>query len=250
MEVDGNTHQYWFQLPKYGMGYDDKVVMIPILNQNGMVIDLDQRQGESIEEEAKTVKMESQYHDFSKKHGLQISLTEKAARLAVSAHTGQTRKGDGLPYIIHPFMVALKLANHGFSDAVIAAALTHDVLEDTDYAEDEFKTELGEEVYEIVKAVTNDDSLPWEEKKKKYVETVRNGSEGAKAVAVADKIHNLESLLFAHAEQGSDIWKKFNRGKEQKLWFESEVLKMLEETWTHPLIDEYEKLFEIEKELE
>jgi len=56
-----------------------------------------------------------------------ISLVEKAVRVSVAAHGGQTRKGDNLPYIIHPFMVALKLAKYNFSDAVIAAALTHDV---------------------------------------------------------------------------------------------------------------------------
>ena len=161
----------------------------------------------------------------------------------------QTRKGDDLPYIIHPFMVAIKLAKHSFPDTVIAAALTHDVLEDTEYPEDKLKNELGEEVLEIVKAVTNDGSLPWEEKKKKYIETVRAGSDGAKAVAVADKIHNLESLLLAYSEQGPELWKKFNRGKEQKLWFENEVLKMLKETWKHSLIEEYEKLLEQEKEL-
>jgi len=179
-----------------------------------------------------------------------IGLVEKAVRVSVVAHSGQTRKGDNLPYIIHPFMVALKLAKYKFPDTVIAAALTHDVLEDTDFGEEKLKQELNSEVLEIVKAVTNDDSLPWEEKKKKYVETVRNGSEGAKAVAVADKIHNLESLMIAHAEQGPELWKKFNRGKEQKLWFENEVLKMLKQTWQHPLIDEYESLLEQEKELQ
>lgn len=177
------------------------------------------------------------------------NIIEKAVRVSVAAHKDQTRKGDDLPYIIHPFMVAIKLAKYNFPDTVIAAALTHDVLEDTEYPEDKLKNELGEEVLEIVKAVTNDDSLPWEEKKKKYVETVRAGSDGAKAVAVADKIHNLESLLLAYLEQGSELWKKFNRGKEQKLWFENEVLKMLKETWKHPLIEEYEKLLEQEKEL-
>lgn len=178
------------------------------------------------------------------------NLIEKAIRISVLAHRDQARKGDGLPYIIHPFAVALKLAKHNFSDAVIAAALTHDVLEDTDYPEEKLKEELNEEVLEIVRAVTNDDSLPWEEKKKKYIETVRKGPEGAKAVALADKIHNLESLLAAYAEQGPEIWKRFNRGREQKLWFENEVLKMLKETWQHPLIEEYEGLLEKERELE
>jgi len=146
-------------------------------------------------------------------------------------------------------MVALKLQKYNFSDEIIAAALTHDILEDTDYPQDKLKEELGEDVLEIVKAVTNDDSLPWEEKKEKYVETVKNGPLGAKAVALADKIHNLESLLIAYEEQGSEMWKKFNRGKDQKIWFEKKVLQMLKETWDHPLISEYEKLIEIEKTL-
>ncbi|WP_367343632.1 HD domain-containing protein [Methanomethylovorans sp.] len=189
-------------------------------------------------------------NDTTVENGFEIGLVEKATRLAVVAHEGQKRKVDGLPYIIHPFMVALKLSKYGFSDSVVAAAMTHDVLEDTTCTHEQLKAELGNEVYEIVKAVTNDDSLSWEEKKKKYVETVRNGPEGAKAVAVADKIHNIESLLVAYAEQGPGIWTKFNRGKDQKLWFEKEVLRMLRETWDHPLIDEYEKLLEIENKLD
>ncbi len=178
------------------------------------------------------------------------NLIEKATQIAVEAHKNQTRKADGSPYIVHPFMVALKLQKYNFEDEIIAAALTHDVLEDTDYPEEMFREELGDEVYKIVKAVTNDDSLVWEEKKKQYIETVRNGSEGAKAVCVADKIHNLECLLIAYKEQGQEVWKKFNRGKDKKVWFETEVLKMLKDTWQHPMIDEYEVLIEEEKKLE
>jgi len=172
---------------------------------------------------------------------------EKALRIAVEAHKDQTRKGDGSPYINHPLMVAFKLQKYNFPDEVIAAALTHDVLEDTDYTEEKLREELGDEVLEIVKAVTNDDSLVWEEKKKEYIESVRRGPQGAKAVCIADKIHNLESLLAAYKEQGPDLWKKFNRGKDKKVWFETEVLKMIKETWQHPLIEEYEKLIKILK---
>ncbi len=172
---------------------------------------------------------------------------DKALRIAVEAHKGQIRKGDGSPYITHPLMVAFKLQKYNFPNEVIAAALTHDVLEDTDYPEEKLKEELGDEVLEIVKAVTNDDSLEWEEKKKQYIETVRKGPEGAKAVCIADKIHNLESLLAAYKEQGPDLFNKFNRGRKEKIWFETEVLKMAKETWQHPLVDEYEKLIEILK---
>lgn len=177
------------------------------------------------------------------------NIIEKAAKISVIAHSGQTRKDDGSPYIVHPFVVALKLMKYNFPDAVIAAALMHDVLEDTDFSEEEFKKELGEEVLEIVKPLTEDKSLPWEERKKKYVESLRGSREEVKAIAVADKIHNLESLLAVYEAQGNEIWKKFNRGKEQKIWFENEVLKMFKETWKHPLIEEYEYLLDQEKGL-
>lgn len=146
-------------------------------------------------------------------------------------------------------MVAMKLIKYGFSEETIAAALVHDVLEDTNFPEKKLKKELGDKVLKIVKSVTNDETLVWEEKKKKYIETVKKGSDESKAVATADKIHNLESLLTAYEEQGSEIWQKFNRGKEQKVWFEKEMLKMLKETWQHPLIDEYESLLKKEKKL-
>lgn len=95
-------------------------------------------------------------------------ILEKAIRIAAVAHKAQIRKGDGLPYIIHPVAVAMRLARQGFPDAVVAAALVHDVLEDTDYPEAKMREEVGEEVVAIVKAVTNDGALPWDEKKMKY----------------------------------------------------------------------------------
>lgn len=167
------------------------------------------------------------------------SLLDLATRMAVAGHATQVRKDDDSPYIVHPVMVALLLGKHGFSEPVLAAALTHDLIEDTDCTPEELRTALGDEVADIVAAVTNDDSLSWEDKKKKYIETVRGGSEGAKAVATADKIHNAESLIRAHGRLGPELWTHFNAGREKKLWFENAMLAMLQESWKHPLVDEY-----------
>lgn len=177
-------------------------------------------------------------------------LIEQAAKIAAQAHAGQMRKGDDTPYIVHPFMVAMLLQKNGFSDTCIAAALVHDVLEDTDYGTDALREALGDEVLAIVLTLTEDKSLPWEERKKKYIESVRNGSEEAKAVSIADKIHNLKSLLTMHAQEGAGIWKVFNRGKEQKLWFEEAMLTMFQEAWQHELVGEYEQLIEQMKTLD
>jgi len=174
----------------------------------------------------------------------ELSLIEKAIRIIVVAHANQKRKNDGSPYVVHPLMVAIKLMKYNFSDEVIAAALVHDVLEDTDIPEQELRDNLGNEVVEMVKMVTNDNSLSWEDKKSKYVEMVRNGSKEVKAISIADKIHNAENFLFTHSQIGSEIWEKFSRGKETKMWFEEEMLKMFKETWSHPMIKEYEELVE------
>ncbi len=170
------------------------------------------------------------------------NLIEQAAKIAIQAHAGQMRKDDAVPYIIHPFMVALLLTQHGFSEVYVAAALVHDVLEDTPVTEDELRTALGSEVLAIVLDVSEDKTLPWEERKRHYIESVRQGSEGAKAVSLGDKIHNLRSLLSAYEQQGPALWKKFNRGREEKVWFENEMLAMFQATWHHPMIEEYEAL--------
>lgn len=170
------------------------------------------------------------------------SLLDRAIRLAIRAHEGQFRKEAPIPYITHPYRVALMLASYGFSDAILAAALTHDVLEDTSVTESELREAIGDEAFAIVKAVTNDDSLSWEEKKKAYVASVIEGPEGTFAVAIADKVHNLECLLDAYHEQGTDVWKHFNAGMEKKIWFEELMLGAAQEYWVHPLVERYEVL--------
>ena len=171
-------------------------------------------------------------------------------RIAARAHQGQKRKESDLPYVTHPFMVAMKLAMHDYPDTVLATALVHDVLEDTAYGEETLQNELGEEILKLVQSITYDKTLSWEETRTKYIESVRVASEEVKAISVADKIHNAESLILGYKIQGKDIWKNFSRSKEKKMWFEREMLKMLKETWEHPLVNEYESLVRLMEKLD
>lgn len=168
-----------------------------------------------------------------------MNLTEKALHLAARAHEGQMRKEGGLPYIIHPVMVAFILERHGFDEQTVAAALVHDVLEDTETSAEELGQELGSGVRSAVEALTYDKNLPWKEQRLRYIESVRASDTAVKAICTVDKIHNAQSLLASHEKEGKEVWKYFTRGKEEKLWFEEEVLKMLKESWDHPLIGEY-----------
>lgn len=176
-------------------------------------------------------------------------LVERAAAIAIEAHAGQKRKFPDIPYATHTIAVAITLAQHGFPEPVIAAALVHDVLEDTAFGEEKLRAELGEEVVEIVKIVSEDKTLAWEERKRKYIESVKQGSPEAKAVSAADKIHNLKSFLEGYTRVGESIWAQFNATKEKRVWFEGEMLKALQESWQHPLIKEYEALVQKLKSL-
>lgn len=169
-------------------------------------------------------------------------LIEKAMALALRAHEGQMRKDAPTPYIVHPVHVAILLARHGFSDDVIAAGLVHDVVEDTSVSANELRETLGDVVADLVAPVTHDDSLPWLEKKKAYIEAVRGASDDVKAISVADKIANAESLLTAYAREGSSVWRYFNAVKEKKIWFEEAMLAMLQESWQCPMVEEYARL--------
>lgn len=171
-----------------------------------------------------------------------MTLIEKALRLAMLAHTGQTRKGEDTPYIVHPAVVATTLASYGFADEVVAAALVHDVVEDTSVTANELREALGDAVADLVEMVTEDKSLPWKERKQHYIDSVRAGSLEAKAISAADKINNISGLLDMYTAKGDDIWEIFNSTKEHKLWFEEAMLAMLKDTWQHPLVDEYETL--------
>jgi len=173
-----------------------------------------------------------------------LSLTERAARIAATAHKEDVRKSDGSPYIVHPFMVAWKLREHGFSDEVVAAALVHDVLEDTSYSSDILETLLGSAVLNIVRAVSEDKSLVWEERKRAYAAQVASGGMEALAVSLADKIHNLTGMVAGLKAGGSAFWSHFNRGKEKQLWFAELMLETYRTHLTHPLVDEYAALVE------
>ncbi len=170
---------------------------------------------------------------------------EIALRMALRHHAGQTRKGDGKQYIIHLLEISKLLFGRGGHEVdweIIAAALCHDLLEDSDCPEAEIEKWCGPEVLRIVKAVSNDPTLNWKEKKEKYIETTKAGGEKAMIVCLADKIVNIKSLIKVYEKEGEKVWEKFNRGKDAQLWFFKASLAMLKENMEHPLMKPYEKL--------
>jgi GTP diphosphokinase / guanosine-3',5'-bis(diphosphate) 3'-diphosphatase len=120
-----------------------------------------------------------------------------AIAFAADKHRDQRRKDAAAsPYINHPIALADVLANEGGidEDNVLLAAVLHDTLEDTDTSHDELMQHFGHEVARIVAEVSDDKSLPKEERKRQQVERARYISDGAKLVKLADKICNLREI--------------------------------------------------------
>ena len=158
-------------------------------------------------------------------------VVERAMRLAARCHRHQNRKSSDLPYITHPASVALILSQSGFDDeAVLAAALLHDVVEDTDYTPDELSARFPRKVAECVAALTErklDEAgrkRPWKERKQEHIEHVAGESLEARAIVLADKLHNLGTILYDLKAANNDearegIWCRFNATREQTLWY-------------------------------
>lgn len=124
----------------------------------------------------------------------------RAADFAAHKHRDQRRKGaNGCPYINHPLAVARILAEEGGVDdqIVLAAALLHDTIEDTDTTADELRAEFGEQVAAIVLEVTDDKALPKARRKELQVEHAPHLSREAKLVKLADKVANLRDMVHA-----------------------------------------------------
>ena len=178
-----------------------------------------------------------------------MDIIQTAKAIATAAHANQVRKTDGSPYIKHPEAVATLLVEYGFSNEVVAAGWVHDVLEDTNVTEAELRDQLGDTAVDIFTTVSEDKMLPWEMRKEQYSDAVAAAPEGAKAVSIADKIHNAESLIAYHGMVGKSAWRVFSRGKKEKLWFEELVYAKAAKTWRHPLLDRYRRCIDTMQQL-
>ncbi len=127
-----------------------------------------------------------------------LSSLLQAASFAAKKHRYQKRKGDDAePYVNHPLEVAKLLATVGKVDDldILIAAILHDTVEDTETTAEELTELFGATVCGYVLEVTDDKSLPKEERKLKQIEHALHISDGAKQVKLGDKISNITDVL-------------------------------------------------------
>lgn len=153
-----------------------------------------------------------------------LPATRHALAFAETAHGDQYRDADGATFLVHPVEVAALLARLGYDDEVVAAAVLHDVLEDTDAQRADLEARFGRRVAELVSLVSDDPSIPGEENRKSEVrERVRRAGGAALAVYASDKVHKVRELRMLIA-RGLD-----RRGAEVRLARYAASLAMLEQ---------------------
>jgi (p)ppGpp synthase/HD superfamily hydrolase len=148
---------------------------------------------------------------------------ESALLYACQLHANQLRKDGTTPYIAHLLSVsALVLENGGDEDEAIAALL-HDAVEDQGGAStgEAIRKQFGDRVFAIVDGCTEplEKSYNWRQRKQAYLDHLQHAIPEVCRVSLADKLHNLRSLLVSLQHEGEQVWQRFNSDKANHLWF-------------------------------
>jgi len=139
-------------------------------------------------------------------------MLDEVLKFATMAHGDQKRKYTGEPYIVHPIAVSEIVKTVPHTDEMIAAALLHDVVEDTPVTIQEIETKFGSKVAELVGWLT-DTSRPEDgnRKTRKSIDRLHSADAPAEAqtIKLADLIHNTKSI----EKHDPSFWKVYKQEK-------------------------------------
>gem|GEM_PF-30162 len=177
-------------------------------------------------------------------------ILDKATELATMAHSGMTRKIDGKPYILHPMEVMSIAGTITQDENVLAAAVLHDTVEDTDLTLDKIREACGDRVAELVEEETEDkrnDVSPkdtWKVRKQETLDRLRGSKDrDVKILWLSDKLSNMRSLVNLWNERGADVWKNFHEtDPAEQAWYYRSVAALTEELKDTKAWAEYSEL--------
>lgn len=178
------------------------------------------------------------------------SLVDEAIIFAAKAHSGQLRKGQKIPYIVHP-MEALAITSTMTDDyELLAASVLHDVVEDTPATIEDIRQSFGDNVARLVQAETAKRSEKtsrtdsWKETKQYTLDHLKAASHDVKIVAMADKLANMRAIARDYAQLGDALWQRF-KVTDMRLhaWYYHGLLEALRDLDGTPPYREFAFLF-------
>jgi (p)ppGpp synthase/HD superfamily hydrolase len=143
---------------------------------------------------------------------------------ATEIHSGQYRKSSGIPYISHLLAVcALVIENGGDEDQAIAALL-HDTAEDQggEATLEDIRTRFGDRVAGLVADLSDtfeSPKPPWRARKEAYLTHLPTAHSDAWVISLADKFHNVSTIIAEHHSIETAIWSLFKSGREETVWY-------------------------------
>ncbi len=170
--------------------------------------------------------------------------TERLARaveIASIAHDRQYRKDPRkrVPYVSHPLIVGMMLAQHGYSENTVIAGILHDTVEDTRLSLNDILQEFGSEVARLVETVSEPNKkTPWHARKQHYRRCIEAAGEAATAISCCDKLHNMKSLLES-AKVTSLVWRRFKGRPADQLRIFEELLPVYAKSLPQGIINQY-----------
>ena len=179
-----------------------------------------------------------------------MDLITHALQFASTAHEGHLRKGSNMPYILHPMEVAVIAASITSDYNVIAAALLHDVVEDTGVKLDDIRTIFGARVAELVNAESEDkraDKPPestWRTRKEEAISLLNECNDrDVKIICLCDKLSNVRSMTRDYASMGDALWLRFHQtDPKQHGWYYRAMADGTRELSSYPAWQEYDRL--------
>jgi myo-inositol-1(or 4)-monophosphatase len=163
-------------------------------------------------------------------------ILDRAILFATEAHRGAFRKGTRIPYILHPLEAAAIAATITVDCEVLAAAVLHDVIEDTAVTEEELLEVFGSRVAELVCAESENKraDLPagdtWRIRKKETLDALlEEDRREVKILVLADKLSNIRSIHRDFRALGEALWERFNmKDPDQIGWYYRSIGEALE----------------------
>ena len=171
----------------------------------------------------------------------------RALNTAATAHETQKRKSTDEWYIVHPYAVYDLLARYTDDREVLAAAVLHDTVEDTELTLEDVEREFGANVALYVWGVTKDDSIEdWHERNSAYLDRLYDEApDESVMISLADKLANMADQIREFEAIGEKMWEMFHAGPEDQLWWFSSVLEVGRARLPgHPLVEELTDLLE------
>lgn len=155
----------------------------------------------------------------------------EAFAYAARLHAGQVRKKTQVPVISHLMAVTALVLENGGDETEAIAALLHDGPEDRGGQPilDDIRSRFGERVAAIVAGCSDTLESPkpaWRPRKQRYLAHLPEASESTLLVSLADKVHNVRSLVTEFQRVGDELWNRFSASREESLWYYHSLLEI------------------------